>query len=118
VLERISNPNRDADQAMAPSDLIARSMAYRICVVARPKNASYPEALASWLLRDTFKRSLGSTLSGGRMAYPRPVPALKGKSARKLAEELEKRRNARSKNPRWAGSRKTYEKLRPKPDSD
>jgi hypothetical protein len=52
------------------------------------------------------------------MAYPHPVPALKGKSARKLAEELEKRRNARSRNSRWSGSRKTYEKLRPKSESD
>jgi hypothetical protein len=52
------------------------------------------------------------------MAYPHPVPALKGKAARELAEELEKARAAKRRNPRWKGSRQTFEKLRPKGGQD
>lgn len=46
------------------------------------------------------------------MAYPDPVPALKGKAARGMAEALKKSRRSAKKNPRWLGSRETFNKLR------
>jgi hypothetical protein len=48
------------------------------------------------------------------MAYPEPTPVLKGRAAKELLEELGKDHRVARKNKRWAGSKATYSKLRPK----
>ena len=65
-----------------------------------------------------FNKPADRPWNGDPMAYPHPVPALRGKPARELDEDLEKSRKARRRNKRWEGSRETYEKLRPKSEED
>ena len=48
------------------------------------------------------------------MAYPEPTPVLKGKAAKELLEELRKEPKRARARARWAGSRETFRKLRPK----
>ena len=48
------------------------------------------------------------------MAYPPPVPVVKGKAARELLEDLDRSKPKSAKNPHWKGSKALYQKLRPK----
>lgn len=45
------------------------------------------------------------------MGYPEPTPAVKGKRAREIRDELA-RKNSSKASSRWRGSKKTFEELK------
>lgn len=51
------------------------------------------------------------------VAYPEPIPVLKGKAAEELLEKLNRAEKHPRKDAKWAGSRKIYQKLRPKDET-
>jgi hypothetical protein len=58
---------------------------------------------------------MGRSQEGVRVvAYPEPIPVLKGKAAEELLEKLNHAEKHPRKDNKWAGSRKIYQKLRPK----
>lgn len=44
------------------------------------------------------------------MGYPEPTPAVKGKRAREIRDDLARKQPAKS-SSRWRGSKKTFETL-------
>ena len=51
------------------------------------------------------------------MAYPEPIPVLKGKAAGELVSKLFRVAKPPKKNAKWAGSREVYRKLRPRDET-
>jgi hypothetical protein len=48
------------------------------------------------------------------VAYPEPIPVLKGKAAEELVSKLFRVAKPPKKNEKWVGSREVYLKLRPR----
>ena len=47
------------------------------------------------------------------MAYPEPIPLVKGKAAKELVSKLFRATRFPKKNAKWVGSREVYRTLRP-----
>ena len=51
------------------------------------------------------------------VAYPEPIPVVRGKAAKELVDKLRRAAKSPKKNAKWAGSREVYLKLRPRDES-